>query len=215
MSAMGGKLRTWMQGLMPTRESLEQNRWIRPIAHLVLRDELWRLNRRSVPRGVALGLFTGILIPFMHTPLAVTGAVVVRGNVPVAAATTWTSNPFTWAIMFPTAFRISSNLGVHTDMTAFNALVAHGAGLGQWIAWLLSSAAPAVLLGLFVEATIVASIGYLLAGLVWRWRVVSRRKRKLALARNASVAQAGAATEAQSRPAAGAHARSAAGAPIT
>lgn len=197
MSAIAARLRTWMQGHVPTRESLEQNRWIRPIAHLVLRDELWRFNRRSVPRGVALGLFTGILIPFMHTPLAVTGAVAVRANVPVAAATTWTSNPFTWAIMFPAAFRISSDLGVHTDMTAFNALIAHGAGLGQWIAWLLSSAAPAVLLGLFVEATIVATIGYLLAGFVWRWRVMGRRRRKLAQARTAAAMQARPAVEAK------------------
>lgn len=198
MNATMARLLAWLHGRMPTRESLETNRWIRPIAHLVLRDELWRFNRRSVPRGVALGLFTGILIPFMHTPLAVTGAVAVRGNVPVAAATTWTSNPFTWAIMFPTAFRISSNLGVHTDMTAFNALVAHGAGLGQWTGWLLSSAAPAVLLGLFVEATIVATIGYLLAGFVWRWRVMGRRRRKLAQARITAGTQTSATAGAQS-----------------
>ncbi len=46
---------------MPSRDSLENNRFIQPVAHRVLAPELWRFTRRSVPRGVALGLLVGIL----------------------------------------------------------------------------------------------------------------------------------------------------------
>ena len=41
---------------MPTREGLATNRFVKPVAHRVLAPELWRFTRRSVPRGVALGL---------------------------------------------------------------------------------------------------------------------------------------------------------------
>ncbi|MEL0253625.1 MAG: DUF2062 domain-containing protein, partial [Novosphingobium sp.] len=52
----------WARANMPTREQMEQNRFARPLA---ARHELWRFTRRSVPRGVAAGLFIGIfaLIP--------------------------------------------------------------------------------------------------------------------------------------------------------
>ena len=39
------------------REELAENRWMRPFAGRILRSELWRFTRRSVPRGVAIGLF--------------------------------------------------------------------------------------------------------------------------------------------------------------
>ena len=37
-----------------------------PDAH----PSLWRMTRRSVPRGVAVGLFVAVIIPFMHTVIA-------------------------------------------------------------------------------------------------------------------------------------------------
>jgi uncharacterized protein len=172
-------LSNWARGHFPTREKLEQNRWIRPFAHLVLKPDLWRFNRRSVPRGIALGLFTGIAVPFAHSPIAALCAVAVRANVPVAIATTWTSNPLTWALIFPAAIAISNTLGFHVDMTVFRALLHSDASLGDWAQWLLSRAAPALMLGLLVEATIVAAIGYAVAALGWRVWIGQKRERRL------------------------------------
>jgi uncharacterized protein (DUF2062 family) len=170
-------LSNWARTHFPTREKLEKNRWIRPFAHRVLKPDLWRFNRRSVPRGIALGLFTGIAIPFAHSPVAALCAVVVRANVPVAIATTWTSNPLTWALIFPAAIGISNVLGFHVDMTAFRHLLHSDASLGQWAHWLLSKAAPALMLGLLVEATVVAAVGYAAAAFGWRFWVGQKRVR--------------------------------------
>ena len=54
---------------MPTRERMARNRLIAPLA---ARPELWRLTRRTVPRGVAVGLFVGIFL--MIPGLQVIGA---------------------------------------------------------------------------------------------------------------------------------------------
>lgn len=176
-------LSNWARKRLPTREGLEKNRYLAPFAHLVLRADLWRFNRRSVPRGVALGLFTGIFIPFAHSFIAAMTAVFVRANVPVAIVSTWTSNPVTWTVMFPAAFWISTQLGFHADMATFRALVEHEASMGQWAHWLVSSAAPALLAGLFVLAVVVASLGYLVAVLVWRLMVARKRSRPFASGR--------------------------------
>ncbi|MBF2754856.1 MAG: DUF2062 domain-containing protein [Gammaproteobacteria bacterium AqS3] len=66
--------------------------WIRRFAG---RAELWRLCRRSVPRGMAIGCFCAMLpIPLQTVPAAAL-AVLVRGNLLVAAAMVWITNPIT------------------------------------------------------------------------------------------------------------------------
>src|SRR3546814_3013045 len=41
----------WIRKNMPQREEVARNRWLRPVAHRVLRSELWRFPRRSEPRS--------------------------------------------------------------------------------------------------------------------------------------------------------------------
>jgi uncharacterized protein (DUF2062 family) len=179
----------WAQQHMPKREELEHNRWIRPFAR---RPELWRFTRRSVPRGVAVGLLVGIfaLIPGVQIIGAALMCVPSRGNIPIAALMTFLSNPATTPLILLASIRIGNGLGFHADLTTFQALYERGAGLGDWAAWLLSDAAPAMLLGLFVISTIVAAVGYLVASFGWNWWV--RHKRRVALERlRASRATAG------------------------
>ena len=52
--AAGGVL-GWIKGHVPTREAIERNRLLRPVAGRILRPSLWHFNRRSVPRAAAVG----------------------------------------------------------------------------------------------------------------------------------------------------------------
>ncbi|MDE2596831.1 MAG: DUF2062 domain-containing protein [Sphingomonadales bacterium] len=168
---------------MPTRESLEENRFLRPFAHRVLRSDLWRFNRRSVPRGVALGLFVGILIPFAHSFVAALSAVFVRANVPMAIAATWTSNPATWVIIFPLAYKIGK-LILHLDaMTGIQPISeTMQTTQADHLLQRITGAGLETAFGLFVEATLLASIGYLISSFGWRWWIGIKRRRRLALA---------------------------------
>lgn len=164
---------------VPNREALAGNRWVRPFAPLVLRPELWRLNRRSVPRGVALGLFVGIAVPFMHTFLAPIAAVFVRANVPVSIGVTWLSNPLTWPVMWWTAWRIGHSLLRLDRMIGLEPLGARlngAASLGGHHHGLhgLAGQGLATVGGLVIEAALVSALGYLLTTLFWRLRTARK-----------------------------------------
>lgn len=189
MAGLRKRFSSWWQNSMPTRESLEHNRFIRPVAHRVLAPELWRFTRRSVPRGVALGLLVGIflLIPGLQIAGAALLALPFRANVPVAAAMTFLSNPATTPFILAISYYIGSKMiGRTGDMSQIMGLVERHASLGEWTRWLLSETAPVLLLGLAIVSIVAAVIGYFVSSWLWRGRL-ARRWRHRAHARKAAV----------------------------
>jgi uncharacterized protein (DUF2062 family) len=69
-------------------------------------------------------------------------------------------------------------MGFHADMATFDALVESHASFGQWMSWLLSDAAPAMITGLLVIGAAVAFVGYWVAMVGWRWWVGRKWKRR-------------------------------------
>lgn len=90
---MRNRVARWWHKHAPRREAFENSRILAPIAHRVLAPELWRFTRRSVPRGVALGLLVGIflMIPGLQIAGAAFLAMPFRANIPLAAAMTFLS----------------------------------------------------------------------------------------------------------------------------
>lgn len=168
------RLNRWWHANCPTRESLEQSRVLAPVAHRILEPSLWRFTRRSVPRGVALGLFVGIflLIPGVQIAGAAMLALPFRANIPVAAAMTFLSNPATTPLILMASVWIGNwMLGRSADASGFMALVDGHASIREWTGWLLSEAAPAMLLGLFLISVASAVLGYVIADRFWRHRM--------------------------------------------
>ena len=180
MNTIFSRLARWLHRQMPTHEQLEANRFTAPFAR---RQELFRFTRRSVPRGVAVGLLVGIfaLIPGIQIAGAALMCVPCRGNIPLAAAMTFLSNPATTPLILAASIWIGNALGYHADLSTFYALYERGADAADWARWLLSDAAPALLVGLFVMSTLAASLGYVIA--VWFWRFWVGRKHQARLAR--------------------------------
>jgi uncharacterized protein (DUF2062 family) len=172
---MQNKFAAWLRRTMPKREDLESNRFVAPFTR---RPELWRFTRRSVPRGVAIGLLVGIvaLIPGIQIVGAALLCVPCRGNIPTSAALTFLSNPATTPLIIAASIYVGNAFGYHADLKTFEVLYTNGAGLRQWTRWLLSDAAPALLFGLIVISTVAAAIGYLISAFVWRWWIGHKRR---------------------------------------
>lgn len=177
LSVMAG----WVASHVPTRETVEANRWLRPFAHQVLRSELWRFNRRSVPRAVALGAFLSLLVPFAHMVLASLLAVIVRANVPIAFVTAGVvGNPLTYLVVYPLAYRLGHFL-LHLDKLTGLAPIASTmaeTGSGSLLERLTGKGLEAAF-GILVEASVLAVVGYLVASLVWRLRITRKRRGRL------------------------------------
>ncbi|HZG08470.1 MAG TPA: DUF2062 domain-containing protein [Allosphingosinicella sp.] len=171
MAEQKGRIARWARRNMPRREDLAKSRWLKPLGSRVMHSEFWRFTRRSVPRGVGIGLLVGIflMIPGLQIVGAALLCVPLRGNIPIAALMTFLSNPATTPLILFASLEVGSSLGFRTDIASFNALRASGAGASEWLGWLASDAAPAVISGLFIIALVAGAVGYFLAILFWRW----------------------------------------------
>lgn len=153
--------------MLKDRESILASRWLRPVAHLLGHPSLWHLNRRSVPRGLALGLFAAFILPIGQFLLAALLAIPVRANVPLAAAATLVTNPFTFPPIYYAAYRVGDALLVEPAAeTAGNVDTSFGVQL-------LQVSGPTAL-GLLLFAVSAASAGYLLGTFWWRLRIMQR-----------------------------------------
>ena len=104
----------WLARNMPSREQMAQSRWIKPFGHRILHSEFWRFTRRSVPRGVGVGLFVGVffLIPGVQIIAAALFSVPARANISIAAAMTFLTNPFTTPFLLTASYFVGSAMGL-------------------------------------------------------------------------------------------------------
>ena len=191
-----GRIAAWAARNMPKREDLAQSRWMKPFGQRVLHSEFWRFTRRSVPRGVGVGLLVGIflMIPGLQIIGAALLCIPLRGNIPIAALMTFLSNPATTPFILLASLEIGSFLGFRTDIASFYALRASGAGVGDWLRWLFSDAAPALVSGLFIIASVAGLVGWAVSIFIWRWwqgRKWRRRARRAAAVEAAARAAIG------------------------
>lgn len=154
---------------------------LRPFAPHLAHPSLWRMTRRSVPRGVALGLFVAVIIPVMHTIVAALLAIPTRANVAIAAAFTLVVNPLTIPPIYYAAYRIGS-WELHHDASLLNPAAAarFSSELSRLLFWIHEASGP-IAVGVLTIATAAAALGYVAASLAWglwsrsRWR--HRRER--------------------------------------
>jgi len=159
----------WFTRHVPTRETVHQHRLLRPFAPYLGHSSLWRLNRRSVPRGVAVGLFVAVLIPVMHTVLAALLAIPTRANIAVAAIITAVINPLTIPPLYYCAYRIGSWELHHQNPIVSPQAAARVSGeLSHLLFWFHQASAP-IASGILTIAIGAAIFGYVLSSAIWRF----------------------------------------------
>src|SRR5690348_18499421 len=100
--------RKFFRRLLPSHDSIRDNRHIARLGPWIQHPNLWHLHRRSVAGGVAVGLFTGLIPgsnPVQFTAAALL-AVAGRVNLPVAVLVTLYSNPLTIVPLYYLAFKL-------------------------------------------------------------------------------------------------------------
>lgn len=162
---------------MPTRDEMANNRYLAPIAHRFLSPELWRFTRRSVPRGVALGMFAGFIVPVGQIFLAAFMALPARANVPLAALVTFITNPFTLPFWVVVANRVGSFVLKIDAATGGAAWAEISSGRWEGFGWFLETAGVTAF-GFIILSLLTAGGGYVLSSLIWRLVVIRKWSRR-------------------------------------
>lgn len=174
--------KTWAMDVIrkntPTREEMAENKYLAPIAHRFLSPELWRFTRRSVPRGVALGLFAAFIIPIGQIFLSAFLALPLRANVPLAALITFVTNPFTLPFWLVVANRIGEFL-LRFDAYGVSLPAASTDGDSWALLTMIYEVGAATVLGGAVLAIVSPLLGWLISSWVWRAIVYRKRAKRL------------------------------------
>ena len=179
---MASAIATWVRGHIPTRETIGDNWLLRPFAHHLGQPNLWRMNHRSVPRAVALGLGIGVIIPFMHMVVAALFAIPARANIAIAAAVTLVVNPLTIVPMYAAAYQIGKwELRRGADVDPATAAQVSGE-LARFLFWIHHASGP-IALGILTIAATAAALGYVFSAFFWRRWITSKYRARRAMRR--------------------------------
>lgn len=150
-------LRRWL----PDPAALRANRSLRWMGPLLDRPWLWHVNRSSISRGLAIGMFFGVLVPLGQELVAAVVAIGLRANLPAAVLATFISNPLTTPVILLAAYHAGS--AVLGEPTALPALAENT----DWIEKIGAMGEP-LLVGLALLAIASAVFTYFGVQLVWR-----------------------------------------------
>lgn len=154
------------------RHELSDKWFLTPFRHLLHDHRLWGIRRRSVVPALAVGLFV-VFMPFPgHLLMAVFAALLLRVNIPVAAVTTFLSNPLTMGPIYWFCFEVGRRLlSIPPRPFAIELSM-------DWVAHRFVAIWQPLLLGCVLVGAIAALIGFILLDVLWRYSLADYKSRK-------------------------------------
>ena len=130
---------------------------------------LWMINRNTISRATAIGLFCAYLpMPLEMLPAALL-AILWRANLPLSIVLVWLSNPFTWIVVYTPPYLLGAALLGETGISISNITIE---AMMQQLA--------ALWIGCLIFGVALACAGYFAVRVVWRMVVInSRDKRRM------------------------------------
>jgi uncharacterized protein (DUF2062 family) len=154
------------------RHHLSKQWFMSPFQHLLHDHRLWGVRRRTVVPAFALGLFIAFMPAPGHTLAGALLALAFRINIPVAAITTWVSNPVTMGPMYYFAYRLGRGL-LDTPLRPFSFEMSW-----DWVTHSFVTIWQPMLLGCVVLGAVSALAGYVTLDLFWRSSIADYKVRK-------------------------------------
>jgi len=158
--------------LIPNHQSVKENKYLKIFGSLLHNPHLWHMNRHSIAKAFAVGLFFAFMpVPFQMV-LAAGTAILVHANLPLSIALVWLTNPLTIPAIFYACYVVGTwVLGAPAQAFIFEAS-------WQWMIDSLSTIGPAFLLGCGVLGITFSILGYVGIQAMWRYSVIKAWKKR-------------------------------------
>jgi uncharacterized protein (DUF2062 family) len=178
-------MRKLFRKFLPHHDTVKSQRWLRPFSGWLHHPNLWQLHRRSVAGGVAVGLFCGLIPGPLQMICAMLLAILFRVNLPVAAFTTFYTNPFTILPLYMVAYQTGAWVSGAGSSAASVQISLPEIHWDNWDSalwgWFTAMGKP-ILVGLPLLAIILSIAGYFTVRIAWRlavvWKWQARKKRR-------------------------------------
>ncbi|SEL57755.1 hypothetical protein SAMN05216214_11488 [Atopomonas hussainii] len=158
---------------LPSPEAIKSNKSLRFMGDVIHDPNLWHLNRHSVARAMAVGLFWALIPMPMQMVAAAIFAVMWRANLPISIALVWLTNPLTMPPIFYCTYKLGAWM-LDTPPLAFPEKLDLA-----WFEQIFLEHWQPLYAGSVVIGLGMAVLGYFTAHLLWRWWVAkSWRQRK-------------------------------------
>ena len=157
---------------LPDPEKLKHNKSLAFLGDVIHDPNLWHLNRHSVTKAVAIGLFWGCIPMPMQMVAAAFFAMWLNANLPLSVGLVWFSNPVTMPPIFYFEYLVGAWLldmpavGFEYELTL------------EWIESKLYQVGVPLLLGSVFCGLILSFIGYCSIAFLWRRSVIKRWKNR-------------------------------------
>ncbi|PAA01362.1 MULTISPECIES: DUF2062 domain-containing protein [Pseudomonas] len=162
--------RRLIKRFMPDPALIREHKSLRFLGTLLHDPNLWHLNRHSVARAMAVGIFAAFIpMPFQML-LAAFLAIRVRSNMPISVGLVWLTNPITMPPVFYCTYQLGAWLMNVPARTLPDELT------WEWISGQLSTVWQPFLLGSVVCGAVLGALAYCLTMLYWRWWVSHKWK---------------------------------------
>jgi uncharacterized protein (DUF2062 family) len=170
----------WLKRQLPDKNSITNDGHLSRFGSIVHNPKLWSFSRASVARGLAIGVFAAFIPLPIQTIVAVALSILCMGNIPLAIAATWISNPITF-IPFNILIYETGHLILRENNQSFSPpvdLTINWHDLyGTAVHWVQSLGKP-FLVGVPVVAILGGLLAYLCVDIAWEVSLFFSQRKK-------------------------------------
>lgn len=157
---------------MPDPTLVREHKSLRFLGTLLHDPNLWHLNRHSVARAMAAGLFAAFIPAPMQMLIAASLAIPIRANLPISVGLVWLTNPLTMPPIFYCTYKMGSWLLGIPPMELPDELT------WEWISGELAIVWKPFLLGSLIAGAALGALAYGLTMAYWRWWVAHNWRKR-------------------------------------
>ena len=160
--------RRFLKKYSPSPKTIRENKALSCLGESIHQPNLWHMNRHSVAKAFAIGLFcTWIPLP-LQTVLSALLAIYYRAHIPLSVALVFITNPITIPPMFYFAYRLGGLLlGIEPQQVPMDLS-------WEWLTNTLTYIWQPLLFGCLILGIISSVTGYFLIDSIWKKNIKKR-----------------------------------------